>query len=184
MLTAVAALEPNETVAPDAKPEPEIVTTAPPLVDPDEGATAAIDGGGATGTSNVNAPAMRPLWPSGFVTTTSAAPAAWAGVIAVIDVALTTATFAAAVPPIDTVAPVAKPLPVIVTPSPPPTGPEPGPIPDTLGAATVGAGGVGEGEGADGEDPPQANPNAVSVASATCTARVVRLCSVCMLKNV
>ena len=56
------------------------------------------------------------------VTVTVTAPAACAGVVAVIEVLLTT-TFVAAVPPNVTVAPVAKFVPVIVTPVPPATGP-------------------------------------------------------------
>jgi hypothetical protein len=62
-------------------------------------------------------------------------PAACAGVVAVIDVLLTTTTFVAAVPPNVTVAPVAKFVPVIVTAVPPAVGPLFG---DTL--LTVGAG--------------------------------------------
>ncbi len=60
-VTAVAAEEPNDTVAPDAKPAPVMVTTDPPLVEPEAGATVAIEGGALTGTSNVNAPARRLL---------------------------------------------------------------------------------------------------------------------------
>ena len=57
--TAVAAAVPKDTVAPDTKPAPVMVTTVPPLLGPDVGATAAIDGG-HDGTSNVNPPASRP----------------------------------------------------------------------------------------------------------------------------
>jgi hypothetical protein len=48
-VTAVAATEPNFTVAPDAKPVPVMVTAVPPEVDPDVGdieATDGEDGGG------------------------------------------------------------------------------------------------------------------------------------------
>ena len=59
------------------------------------------------------------LLPEGVVTTTLAVPADPAGVVAVMDVALTTETLVAATPPIVTpVAPV-KPVPVIVTAVPP-----------------------------------------------------------------
>ena len=57
-------------------------------------------------------------WPD-TVTVTSRAPAAPAGVTAVIDVALATTTLVAGVPPIVTVAPAAKLVPVSVTAVPP-----------------------------------------------------------------
>src|ERR1700724_3674557 len=82
-----------------------------------------------------------PVWVSVLVTTTFTAPAAWAAVVAVIEVPLTTVTVLAAVPPNLTVAPDRKPVPVMVTAVPPLTGPELGEI-----AVTVGAGG--------GEPPP------------------------------
>jgi hypothetical protein len=65
----------------------------------------------------------------------SAAPAAWAGVVAVIDVDVATVAPEAGVPPMETVAPAVNPVPVIVTLSPPEVGPEPGEIPVTVGAA-------------------------------------------------
>ena len=57
------------------------------------------------------------------VTVTVTAPALPAGVVAVIEVLLTTTTFVAAVLPNFTVAPVAKLVPEIVTAVPPATGP-------------------------------------------------------------
>ena len=75
-----------------------------------------------------------PLWASVLVTTTFTAPAAWAGAVAVIEVAPTTTTFVAAVPPIETVAPDRKPVPVIVTAVPPDVVPELGEIEVTVGA--------------------------------------------------
>jgi hypothetical protein len=60
-----------------------------------------------------------PLCDPTFVTVTVTAPAAPAGVVAVIDVLLTTATFVAAVLPNVTVAPATKFVPVIVTAVPP-----------------------------------------------------------------
>ncbi len=56
-----------------------------------------------------------PVVASGFVTTTFTVPAACVPVIAVIVVAFTTTTDVAATPPIETVAPLAKPVPEIVT---------------------------------------------------------------------
>ena len=60
-----------------------------------------------------------PLCVSGFVTVTVTAPPLPAGVVAVMDVLLTTTTLVAAVPPKVTVAPLAKFMPVIVTAIPP-----------------------------------------------------------------
>jgi hypothetical protein len=57
------------------------------------------------------------------VTVTVTAPAVPAGVVAVIEVLLTTVTLVAAAEPNVTVAPLAKLLPVIVTEVPPATGP-------------------------------------------------------------
>src|SRR5439155_924687 len=83
---------------------------------------------------NVNALLRLPLCVSGFVTVTVTAPAACAGVVAVICVPLTTTTLVAAVPPNVTVAPETKFVPVIVTLVPPPTGPLFGTTLLTLGA--------------------------------------------------
>jgi len=58
-----------------------------------------------------------------LVTVTVTAPALPAGVVAVIEVPLTTTTLVAAALPNVTVAPAAKPVPVIVTPVPPAVGP-------------------------------------------------------------
>src|SRR5438876_12052197 len=69
----------------------------------------------------------------------STVPAACAGVVAVICVALTTVTPVAAVPPTVTVAPAAKLVPVIVIAVPPAVGPEVG-----LTAVTVGGGTAGQ----------------------------------------
>jgi hypothetical protein len=69
----------------------------------------------------VNPLARLPLWPF-TVTVTVTAPATCAGVVAVIEAPLTT-TLVAAVPPIVTVAPVAKLVPVMVIAVPPAVGP-------------------------------------------------------------
>ncbi len=87
------------------------------MVDPLFGVILLTVGGG--GAMYVNPLARVPLWASGFVTTTVTAPAAWAGVVAVMEVELTTVTPVAAVPPKLTVAPVAKFVPVMVTGVPP-----------------------------------------------------------------
>jgi hypothetical protein len=71
-----------------------------------------------------------------FVTVTVAAPALPAGVVAVMDVLLTTTTLVAAVPPNVTATPVAKFVPVIVTAVPPALGPLFGDTPVTVGVAT------------------------------------------------
>src|SRR5215510_5852394 len=75
-----------------------------------------------------------PLCVSGLVTVTVTAPAACAGVVAVICVPLTTTTLVAAVPPNVTVAPETKFVPVIVTLVPPVAGPEFGLTVPTEGA--------------------------------------------------
>jgi hypothetical protein len=76
----------------------------------------------------------RELCPSLLVTTTFNAPTACAGVVAVIDVALTTTTPVAGVPPRLTVALGRKPVPVMVTGVPPVVGPLVGKIVLTVGA--------------------------------------------------
>ena len=74
--------------------------------------------------------------PFGVVTTTSTVPNACAGVVAVIEVALTTETPVAAVPPMVTeVAPI-KSVPVMVTTVPPAIGPVGGATLVTVGNAT------------------------------------------------
>jgi len=80
--------------------------------------------------------ARLPFSPPGFVTITVTAPAECAGVVAVIDVLLTTTTVVAAVPPNVTVAPLAKFVPVIVTPVPPAVDPLFGLTPVTVGVPT------------------------------------------------
>lgn len=79
---------------------------------------------------------MAAFEPPGVVTTTLAAPAACAGVVAVIEVALTTVTPVAAVPPMVTLVAPVKFVPVMVTLVPPEVGPLDGLIELTVGAAT------------------------------------------------
>jgi hypothetical protein len=78
-----------------------------------------------------------PLCESVLVTTTFAAPAECAGVVAVIDVPLCTVTPVADVPPSFTVAPDWNPVPVIVTPVPPFVVPALGEMELTVGAGAV-----------------------------------------------
>ena len=79
---------------------------------------------------------LAPLDPPGVVTTALAVPGDPSGVVAVIEVALTTVTPVAAAPPMVTpVAPV-KLVPVMVTACPPAAGPLEGLIDETVGAAT------------------------------------------------
>ena len=78
-----------------------------------------------------------PVLVSVLVTTTLTAPAAWAGVVAVIEVLFTTVTPVAAMPSKLAVAPVRKPVPVIVTAVPPLVLPEDGETPVTVGAGFI-----------------------------------------------
>ena len=113
-----AAVPPKVTVAPAWKFVPVIVTTVPPAAGPDAGEMPTGDGGGAGGVTYAKPFKSVDDCPSGFVTTTLTVPAAWAGTVAEIDVAVTAPTTAAA-PPNVTVAPVANPEPVRVTTVPP-----------------------------------------------------------------
>ena len=73
-----------------------------------------------------------------FVTVTFTEPVGWAGVFAVILMELTTTTFVAAVPPKVTLAPLAKPVPLMVTAVPPAAMPLAGLIEFTItGARTT-----------------------------------------------
>ena len=78
-----------------------------------------------------------PVCVSGLVTTTLTAPAACAGVVAVMEVLLPNVTPVAAVPPKVTVAPDTKFVPVIVTGVPPAVVPDVGEIELTVGAVEV-----------------------------------------------
>jgi hypothetical protein len=134
--TFVAAAPPMLTVAPDKKPVPVIVTAVPPFVVPELGKMPVTVGAGL-GDVYVYPLVRVPLCPSVFVTTTFTVPTVWAGVLAAMDVLLTTETFVAGVPPMLTVAPVKKPVPVIVTEVPPLVVPELGEIAVTVGALAV-----------------------------------------------
>jgi hypothetical protein len=134
--TFVAATPPIDTVAPVVKPVPVIVTGVPPKVGPDPGAIEDTTGGGPSA-SYVKPPTSVLLsWFPEFVTTTSAAPAACAPVVAVTVVEFTCVTFVAATPPIVTVTVGAKFVPVIVTAVPPLVEPDVGEIDVTVGGVT------------------------------------------------
>ena len=83
-----------------------------------------------------------PLKPFEFVTTTFTAPAARAGVTAVIVLALTMLTFVAALPPKVMVAPDEKFVPVMFTDVPPAVVPELGETDVTVGGCCGGGGGL------------------------------------------
>jgi hypothetical protein len=119
------------TVAP-VKPVPVIVTVVPPATGPVAGEI--LENVGIEVVSEyVNTP-VPVTEPPGVIMTTFAVPAVPAGVVAVIDVSLTTVTPVAAAPPMVTeVAPV-KPLPVIVTDVAPVIGPVAGEILENIGA--------------------------------------------------
>src|SRR5215207_8254301 len=123
-ITPVAALPPTVTVAPAANPVPEIVIEVPPAAGPDVGLTPVTVGAVGAGAVYVKPWARVAVWLSELVTITSTTPAVCAPVVAVIVLLLVTATFVAAVPPRETVAPDRMPLPEIVTEVPPAVGPE------------------------------------------------------------
>jgi hypothetical protein len=137
--TFVAALPSTLTVAPEEmkKPVPVIVTAVPPAAGPDAGATPVTVGGG--GTTYVNASANVPLCVSEFVTVTLTDPAPCAGVVPMsILVLLTTVMMpVTGLPPMLTVAPAAKPVPVIVSDVPPRVVPEFGATLVTVGAGAT-----------------------------------------------
>lgn len=133
--TPVASVPPKLTLAPAAKFVPVIVTTVPPTVGPLLGLTPLMLGGG--GVVYVKALASVALCASGLVTMTETVPAACAGVVAVRLVPFVTVTFVASVPPMRTLAPATKLLPVIVTEVPPVVGP-------VFGTTLLTVGGPGE----------------------------------------
>src|SRR5690606_24183030 len=96
--------------------------------------------GPVVGVTNVKPPASVPVRPP-TDTRTSTAPAAWAGTVAVMVVALTTVTLVAVAGPICTGAPAAEPDPVIVTVVPPTLQPVLGEMAVT--ATLAGGGAVG-----------------------------------------
>ena len=74
----------------------------------------------------MNDDALVPVWVSGFVTTTSTTPPAWAAVVQVIPVVLVLEVMVQVLPPTVTIAALSKPVPVTVTDVPPAVGPDSG----------------------------------------------------------
>jgi len=133
MVDTVTADPPKETVAPATKPVPVTVTAVPPALAPLLGVTPSTVGAGA---AYVKQPVQVPLCESGLVTATFTAPAACAVVVPVMLVALMIETVSAE-PPNDTVAPLWKSLPAIVTDVPPALAPLLGVTVLTVGAGAM-----------------------------------------------
>lgn len=129
--TKLAEVPPNVTCDAPVKFVPERVTAVFPAVGPSVGETDDTAGGDM----NVNPPTCV-TDPPAVVTTMSAAPAACAGVVTVSDVALLNVTELAAVPPMVTVDPEVKLVPVMVTDVPPAVGPVEGEVAESEGGAT------------------------------------------------
>ena len=134
--TPVAAFAPSATVAVVVKFAPVIVTAVPPFAGPLFGDMLLTAGGGG-GAVYVKPLAREAFWLSGLVTATVEAPAAPAGVEAVIVELLTTVTAAATLAPTVTVAPVTKFDPVIVIGVPPVVMPAPGAMLEIVGAGNT-----------------------------------------------
>jgi hypothetical protein len=132
-VTLVAAVPPKVTVAPEAKFVPVIVTSVPPLTDPELGETE-VSVGFAVYVYPLLSDA---LWSFGLVTNTVTAPAVAARVIAVMEVLLTTVTSLASVPPNVAAAPETKFVPVMVTKVPPLSEPDEGETDNTVGRLVV-----------------------------------------------
>jgi len=127
--TPVAAVDPNWTVAPVAKPAPVTVTEVPPVVGPPSGLTPVTS---SVPKVNWSAEEVDEV-PLPVVTVTSTEPAAPAGDVASRRVDDSTVTAVAAVVPKDTVAPGTNPVPETVTTVPPAAGPPAGERPVTIG---------------------------------------------------
>ena len=112
--TLVAATPPTVTLVAPVKLVPVIVIAVPPKVEPVAGETDEIVGGA----TNVNAP-LPIAFPTTVTTTTSARPAAPAGVTAAMLVEEITFKLVAATPPIVTLVEPSRSVPVIVTSVPP-----------------------------------------------------------------
>ena len=112
--TLVAATPPTVTLLAPVKLVPVMVIAVPAVNGPDDGLTLAIVGAAMY----VN-PLVEVALPNEVVTTTSFAPAAPAGVTAVMEVALTTTTVVAATPPTVTALAPVKLVPVMVIAVPP-----------------------------------------------------------------
>ena len=133
-VTPLAPAPPMTTDAPGRKPVPVIEIGVPPVVVPVFGESEATVG--AAFAVEVKPEASDPICPSGFVTVTVAAPDTRWGVVAVSDAALTHVTLVAATPPMATVAPPTKFVPVTVIVVPPAAAPVFGVTALTVGAAS------------------------------------------------
>jgi hypothetical protein len=131
-VTLVALADPKETVEPFTNPVPLIVTVVPPASGPVDGETDVTVGTPAYVNWSAGEVA---LVPPDVVTAMSTVPVP-AGLVAVMSIGLETTTLVAWVGPNETVAPVAKPVPLIVTVVPPTCGPADGDTDVTVG--TVG----------------------------------------------
>ena len=131
--TFVAAISPIFTLVTPVKPVPVMVMAVPPRFDPTAGLTALIVG---ARTICVNAPVLVAV-PPVVVTATILAPAAPAGVIAVMEVSLTTTTLVAATPPTFTLLAPVRFAPVIVMAVPPAVDPETGLTLEIVGAGAT-----------------------------------------------
>ena len=129
--TLVAATPPTVTLVAPVKLVPVIVIVVPPAVEPLAGETDEIVGGA----TKVNAP-LPIAFPTTVTTTTSARPAAPAGVTAVMLVGEITFKLVAATPPIVTLVVPLKKVPVIVIAVPPAVEPVAGETDEIVGGAT------------------------------------------------
>ncbi len=129
--TSVQAWPPTVTRGSGSKPVPAIVIVVLPVTGPNAGVTVVIVGG----VTKANPPASVPRPPSGVVTVTSAAPAAWAGVLAEIRPGLHTVTSVAAVAPNVSAASGAKCSPPTDTTVPPAVEPTVGAMSNTTGGS-------------------------------------------------
>jgi len=123
--TPVAATPPTVTLVAPVKLVPVIVNAVPAARGPEAGLTVVIVGAAA----NVNALALVPVPPrvvTATFATTFVDPAVPVGVLAVIEVGLTTTTLVAATPFTFTLVAPVKLVPVIVKAVPPAIGPEAG----------------------------------------------------------
>ncbi len=134
-VNAVPPMPPKLTTVAPVRLAPVIVITVPPAIGPEVGDSDVTVGGAAVVTKVKKSPVATAEVPPGVVTFTSTPPAACAGEVAVIEVALMKLKPAAAVPPNDTPVTPVKLVPVIVTTVAPAVEPEVGDSDVTVGGA-------------------------------------------------